>query len=48
MRATALLILLAFTLGIYLTASYGSGLLDDADSVRVPKDCQEFGKLPGD
>src|SRR5258708_24696283 len=32
MRATALLILLAFTLGIYLTASFGSGLLDDADS----------------
>jgi 4-amino-4-deoxy-L-arabinose transferase-like glycosyltransferase len=32
MRKIALLILLTFVLGVYLTACFGSGLLDDADS----------------
>src|ERR1022692_281505 len=32
MRNVALLILLTFVLGVYLTACFGSGLLDDADS----------------
>src|SRR6266852_3275828 len=32
MRRAALLILIFFTLAVYLTACFGSGLLDDADS----------------